>query len=88
VLSGFFIVSGLMLFVVNRRRRTRSVGLAEPDLARLGRQLFHKVPSDVERSKTSDDHADRDSDFGALGKRADVKKLIEALHNQTPKRQK
>ena len=90
VLSGFFIGSGLLLLVTSRRRTTRLTRLApdhdwlrqrqnvlSPDVALSARQVPEKELSHV-------GEVERSTDFRTMGKRADVRKLIEELHNQTP----
>jgi hypothetical protein len=107
VLSGFFIGSGVLLFVVRRRQRARFVRQPGSDSVRLGRQLSRKPLSsdvvpfaprvvsselpDFDRSQSSNNHGDeleQVTDLRAIGKRPCVRKLIDELRNQRPRRQK
>lgn len=103
VLSGFFLGSGLLLFVASRRQRARSARLAAHDAAPARRRevlspdvvvsapgASTREPSDFERSKAADKRGgevEPTTDFAAFGKRADVCKLIEELRHQTLGRQ-
>lgn len=83
-------LSGLADHDAAHRNRPLSHDVPSPDVVPSAPWVANSELSDAERSKSSDNYGEVEhvTDFGALGKRADVRKLIEKLRNQMPRQQK